>query len=148
MQVKEISSSNLSLWLFFVLASTVTIFSYGLRILIRSQGFVSWLEECQQSIREHSEIPRGRPIRTTYFLKWIWHRSKPGHLPLLWVLATLLPLIPIWTSALVRSIKSIITVLIVVISAFALAFFTDLIFGRTLPTRFLGGLRMWIKRQR
>ena len=126
MQVREISDSDLPIWLFFVLALTITASSYGLRLLIRSHNVLAWVDKCQTGIRELNEVPRGRPIRTTHFLRWIVFRAtsmKTSLLLLFWLLVTLLPLIPVWKSTLNRSIKWVTTVTILTVSGLILVFY-------------------------
>lgn len=122
MQVKEISNSNLSVWVFFLLAFTITASSYGLRLLIRSHTFLSWVRKLQADVREHSKVRRDRPLRTTFIVRWVWNRSKTVILLLFWALITLLPLIAVWESSLARSIKSVVTAMALLISVLILVF--------------------------
>lgn len=137
MQVKEISSSNLSLWVFFILAFAITTSSYGLRLLIRSQKFSSWLVKYELDIREHSEIGPDSPIRTTLLLKWMWHRFKDVFPTLLWVLITLLPLIPVWMSTLTRTMKSVISVVLILMVVFISVLYMYLVLGSVRPVRIM-----------
>lgn len=123
MQFKEIGDSNLSLWLFFVLAFILTASTYALRLSIRSHRLILLRSTLSQQIRDKAEIERDRPITTTAFLKWLWSYIKYPAFYLLWILLTIVPLIPIWRSGLAQTIKGVITAVIIFTSFFSFVAF-------------------------
>ena len=116
MQVKELSHANTSIWVFFLLAFTISVSSYGLRLLIQSPHFLFVLQWCKYAVREDAGIRQDQQIRTSFFLRWIWHQTSGGVVLLVWLLITLCPLIGIWKSGLIHTVKLVISLVVVLLS--------------------------------
>ena len=78
MQVKELSSADLSISAFFALAISLTASAYLLRLLIRSSLYLDLWYKLIDSRRDHAKIPAGSPIPTRAVLKWFsgWFQER------------------------------------------------------------------------
>lgn len=114
MQVKELTSTEISLWAFFVLAIIITTCSYTLRLIIRSKQVIRRRQNLLNQVREDSRLQLGDPIPTTAFLVWFWRRVRSTRIMILIgitiVSAGLLS--AIWTRPIINNIKLGITLLI------------------------------------
>jgi Mg2+ and Co2+ transporter CorA len=112
MQVKELSSSRVSLSTFFILAIIITTCSYALRLFIRSASVISVRRHYMKEIRADAGLPPGASIPTTSFLIWVWHR-----IGLLTTIVTVIvgilavPLAFLWTRDMNHGYQAILTVL-------------------------------------
>ena len=112
MQIKEITTTNVSIAAFLTVAIVITVCSYGIRLFIRSESVIEFRRHCASEIRADADIPPGGFIPTSTFLVWIWHR-----LGLLTVTVSLLivilaiPLVFIWTRDMNHGYKAIITII-------------------------------------
>ena len=132
MQVKELRATNTSVSTFIILALIVTFLSYGLRLLIRNQAFSRRRREWAKDIRTFNHLAAGAQISTTSFLLWFWSRKfsfllwfcrRVGLLMLVVILPIALivaPIVALWTSGISRGLKSVVTVLLLVLSAYGL----------------------------
>ena len=111
MQVKELSTAQVSLSAFFILAISISICSYALRLLIRSQRVLRLRQTVFQSIRREFQIDDGHPVPTTAFLRALWRRLGYVRLLVLTIVTGGL-LALVWTRSIRSRIKIGITVLI------------------------------------
>ena len=112
MQVRELSKSEVSLWMFFLLAIAIMTSSYAVRLIIRSKRVIRLRHNLLNRIREDHELQPGDPIPTTIFLAWILGRlSTIRTLTLAVAIVSPILLSTIWTSSLVGGIKVGITIL-------------------------------------
>lgn len=130
MQVKELSGPSLSIWAFFLLASSVSMASYGLRLVLRSSHFLRRLHQFMNVVREDAGIALGRPVPTRDFVLFLWHRSQNWIVLATWITATIIPLVPVWASQLLGAIKAIVSVLVILTSVFTLS----ILQGAGIPT--------------
>jgi hypothetical protein len=121
MQVKELSGPTLSIWAFFLLASAISVSSYGLRLVLRSSYFLHRLHQLMDAVREDADIGPGRPVPTRTFVLFLWHRSQNWVVLATWLTATVIPLVPVWASQLLGVIKAIVSVLVILTSVSTLS---------------------------
>jgi hypothetical protein len=116
MQVKELSDSSLSIWVFFLLASAISVSSYALRLILRSSAFLHRLHGLMDAVRADAGIGHGRPVPARTFVLFLWHRSQNRIVLATWLTATVIPLIPVWASQLLGVIKAVVSVLVILTS--------------------------------
>jgi hypothetical protein len=121
MQMKELSGPSLSLWAFFLLASSISMASYGLRLVLRSSAFLRSLHKLMDDARKDAKIAPGRPVPTRDFVLFLWHRSQNWIVLAIWLTATIIPLVPVWASQLLGAIKAIVSVLVILTSVSTLS---------------------------
>ena len=120
MQVKELNAADISVSAFIILALIITVLSYGLRLLIRSESFIKRRHSWTQDIRSDAALSPDTSIPTTTFLLWLWRRL--GFLTIVVVLVLTLIICPIaalWTRNINRGFKAIITILLLIITLYA-----------------------------
>ena len=122
MQFREIEDSNLSLWLFFVVAAVLTTLVYGFRLLTRSRRTLSLKDELGRRIRSREGIDRNRPVSTTAFVVWLLVELRNPIFWLLWLSMTCLPLTFLWMSHLSIVSRGVITGVVVAIALCFLPF--------------------------
>ena len=74
MQVKELNASRTSIAAFFTLAIILTAASYAIRLVIRSDSFISRKRRLVTGIRDDAKLAFGSPIPTRFFVAWLWRR--------------------------------------------------------------------------
>lgn len=112
MQVKELNASRISIAAFFILAIIITTASYALRLVIRSDRFISLKTKVLTDIRHHADLAFGSPIPTRSFLTWLWYRIR-WVLNVLGVIGVVVgPSAALWTSQLTMGIKVGVTIVI------------------------------------
>ena len=114
MQVKELSSPDLSISAFFALAVSLTASAYLLRLLIRSSLYIDLWHKLLDSLREFANLPAGSPIPTRAVLIWFPKRLKEStsQLRLLGAISCMVGtvvgailLITLWSRPLQRGLK-------------------------------------------
>lgn len=112
MQVKELNASRISIAAFFILDIVVTAASYAIRLVIRSDNFISLKRKLVADIRHDASLAFGSPIPTRSFIAWLWRRIG-------WVLivvgimgVVVGPSAALWTSQLTMGIKVGVTIVI------------------------------------
>ena len=146
MQVKELGSTNVSLWVFFVVAVVITISSYALRLAIRSALVIGLRRKWMDEVRELEGLPAGSPIPSRMFFRWLCYRLGLLHLVrsawgvtfLVGTLVSAVLLIVIWTGSLQNGVQIATTVYIC-------AFYLGMI-GFTLLHRATLGRRPYVRR--
>lgn len=121
MQVRELSTGTVSLWVFFIFAILIMISSYTLRLIIRSRSVIRRRQELFKRIRKDSGVQHGDPVSTTAFLGWCWSilcseilLTREGFIIGIIIVGAAL-LSAVWTSPLVGGVKVAITFLISII---------------------------------
>ncbi|KAL9099121.1 MAG: hypothetical protein Q9163_005334 [Psora crenata] len=130
MQVKEINSGNVSIWVFFPVAAAVLILAYSMRLAIRSWFVSRKRDQLRSNILEYSAIAVGERIPTRAFLSWAWDQfgKIPGIGP--WhsirvvglAILVVIMLAVIWTRTLTTEIKVGITIPICLLWVLAMVF--------------------------
>lgn len=112
MQVRELSESEVSLWMFFLLAIAIMTSSYAVRLIIRSKRVIRLRHNLFKRIREEYDLEPDDPIPTTIFLAWTWrHVGTVSRLTLAIAIVSPILLSTVWTSSLAGGIKVGITIL-------------------------------------
>ena len=128
MQVRELTTANVSIWAFFLLAVCITFGSYGLRLLIRSESVIRMKQRSLEVVRNDAELAPGYPIPTRYFVAWIWNRIGL-HIIFVSLLIALLvsPIVPLWMRSTITGFTTVITILILTSELTASYFVANLI---------------------
>ena len=120
MQVKELNAADISVSAFIILAVIITVLSYALRLLIRSESFIRRRRGWTQDIRSDAGLSPDASIPTTTFLIWVWRRF--GFLTIVVVLVLgliICPIAALWTRNINRGFKAIITILLLILTVSA-----------------------------
>ena len=113
MQVKELSEAETSVSAFIILAIIITVLSYALRLLIRSESFTRRRHGWIQDMRSDAGLPTDASIPTTTFLIWVWRRLGFLTIVVVLVLGLIIsPIATLWTRKINRGFKAIITILL------------------------------------
>lgn len=117
MQVKELNAADISVSAFIILAIIITVLSYALRLLIRSESFINRRRGWTQDIRSDAGLSPDASIPTTTFLLWVWRRL--GFLTIVVVLVLgliICPIAALWTRNINRGFKAIVTILLLILT--------------------------------
>ena len=113
MQVKELNAANVSVSAFIILATIITILSYALRLIIRSESFTRRRGELLLHIRSDTRLSSDASISTTLFLLWIWRRLGFLIVVIVIVLGFIIcPITALWTRDINRGFKVFITIML------------------------------------
>lgn len=74
MQVRELNAADTSVSAFIILALIITVLSYALRLLIRSESFTRRRHGWTQVVRSDADLSPDAPIPTTTLIRCVLHR--------------------------------------------------------------------------
>ena len=116
MQVREINAADISVSAFIILAIVITVLSYALRLLIRSESFTKRRRGWIQEIRLDASLSPDASIPTTTFLMWVWRRLGFLTIVVVLILGLIISLIAtLWTRKINRGFKAIVTILLLIL---------------------------------
>ena len=128
MQVKELNPGSTSIKWFVVMAVGLTVTSYGIRLLIRSEAVTGALRKMMADVRSHASetspagpsmrtrLPENQPVPTRVFLGWAWTKVfepfSSRSLSCIGIsLCAVIPLFSVWTSStLLSGLKVVISI--------------------------------------
>ncbi|KAL8691705.1 MAG: hypothetical protein Q9224_004114 [Gallowayella concinna] len=116
MQIKELDASTTSVGVFLAVATTITLCSYTLRLVIRSAGFLSFWRLWKETIRADRHLQPSTPISTSAVLAWIWERVNTHIWPVYILIPTAAFLTALWTHPLQHGIQVAISTSIALLS--------------------------------
>lgn len=122
MQVKELDSFRTSIWVFFLMAVSVTLSSYLLRLLVRSKYIRNTKVGLIKGVRDYALIPGAQPVPTISFLKALWHYHHNLIAIALWMVITPAPLIALWSGHIIPGMKVAVAIPPLIISFGSLVF--------------------------
>ncbi|KAL8793217.1 MAG: hypothetical protein Q9195_004153 [Heterodermia aff. obscurata] len=105
MQVKELNAADISIYAFVVLAIIITVLSYSLRLMVRSEYFIRRRRGLTQDIRSGASLSPDASIPTSTFLVWVWHRYGWKMKIAVAIAIAIGPLVSLWTQHLTSGIK-------------------------------------------
>lgn len=115
MQIQELSNP-IPVWIFAVFALSLSVFTYVLRLVVRSSWMQNSKSALQTAVREYSGTPYGASIPAAAFLRWAFVRLGPATgfaLGLMCLVAP--PLAVLWTRRLDTGLKVGVTFVLLVV---------------------------------